>query len=153
MYTHSLSEIVATARKLPTKEEKVAWLKSQDSQPLRTLMMLMYTPEKYVWNIPTTPPPYTPSPHVESQGMLYRQVRKLKYFIKDFAGDRLNQHRREFLFIEILETIDKDDALLMLSVLAQKPFSDLSAEVLNEALGLDLPLTSTKKRGKQIKNV
>ena len=159
--TYSLSEIVAKACELPTREAKIEWIRRNKSDALRTILMLMYD-KRYEWNIPNqSPPPYTPSPHVESQGMLYRQVRKLRYFIKGFDGDRLQQYRREFLFIEMLETIDKDDAKLMERVLMQTPPEGLPADVVNEALGLQLPLEAPqpaeeaaqpKKRGRKPKN-
>lgn len=158
--TYSLSEIVAKACELPTREEKIEWLRKTQSDAVRTIFMLMYD-KKYEWNIPnTSAPPYTPSPHVESQGMLYRQTRKLRYFIKGYDGDRLTQYRREFLFIEMLESIDKQDAELMIQVLMQNPPAGLPADVINEALGLQLPLqvipaeepAQPKKRGRKPKN-
>jgi hypothetical protein len=116
----------------------------------------MYDPEKFQWNIPNTSvPPYTPSPHVESHGMLHRQARKLRYFIKGFDGDNLHQYRREFLFIEILESIDKDDAKLMELTLMQTPPEGLTVDVVNEGLGLQLPVpdeNQTAKRGRKPKN-
>lgn len=156
--TRSISEIVNKACELPTREEKVSWLKENNSQSLRTLLTVLYDPENYKWNIPNeTPPPYTPSPHVESHGMLFRQTRKLRYFIKGFDGDGLAQYRREFLFIELLESIDKHDAEFMIKVLLQKPLKGLTVDVVNEGLGLNLPLTTTtnetpKKRGRTPKN-
>lgn len=141
-----------------TREEKVAWLKKHNSQSLRTLLAVMYDKDTYVWNIPhDTPPPYKPSVHVESHGMLYRQTRKLRYFIKGFDGDGLSQYRREFLFIEMLESIDKEDAKFMIQVLLQTPPEGLPVDVVNEALGLTLPtsqnVTQQKKRGRKPKDV
>lgn len=154
--TRSLSEVVRKACELNTREEKVAWLKANNTQPLRTILTVMYDPEKFQWNIPNTSiPPYTPSPHVESHGMLHRQARKLRYFIKGFDGDNLHQYRREFLFIEILESIDKDDAKLMELTLMQTPPEGLTADVVNEGLGLQLPVpeeNQTAKRGRKPKN-
>lgn len=155
--TRSLAEIVNKTCELESREEKVAWLKANNSQSLRTILTVLYDPIKYVWNIPNTSiPPYTPSPHVESHGMLYRQTRKLRYFIKGFDGDNLSQYRREFLFIEMLETIDRDDAKLMEKVLLQKPIPGLTTDVIIEALGPIVPNTvitpEPKKRGRKLKN-
>lgn len=159
--TRSISEVVSKACELSSREEKVAWLRSNNTQPLRTILTVMYDREKYQWNIPNTSvPPYTPSPHVESHGMLHRQARKLRYFIKGFDGDNLHQYRREFLFIELLESIDKEDAKFMELALLQTPPAGLPADVLNEALGLQLPLSQVqpenepqpKKRGRKPKN-
>ncbi len=154
MATLSLSEIVNKTSTLPTHEEKVDFLRRNNSQSLRSLMTVMFDKENFKWNIPSdSVPPYTPSPHVESQGMLYRQTRKLRYFIKGYDGDRLNQYRREFLFIELLESIDKEDAKLMELVLLQTPPKGLTADVINEGLGLNLPvITEQPKRGRKPKN-
>jgi hypothetical protein len=152
----SLSEIVNKAAALPTPEEKVQFLKQNNHQSLRTLMSVMFDKENFQWNIPSdTIPPYTPSPHVESHGMLYRQTRKLRYFIKGYDGDSLPQYRREFLFIELLESIDKDDAKLMEKVLLQEPPEGLTPAIINEGLGLNLPVITKveqKRRGRPPKN-
>lgn len=157
MATISLSEIINKAVTLQTKEEKVDWIKKNNSQSLRTLMSVMYDKENFVWNIPSDSiPPYFPSVHVESHGMLYRQTRKLRYFITGYDGDNLPRIRREMLFIEILESIDKDDAKLMERVLLQQPHEEIPVDVINEALGLNLPTgpaTETKKRGRKPKDV
>ncbi len=158
MPTFSLSEIVNKAAALPTREEKIDFLKKNNHQSLRTLMTVMFDKENFKWNIPSDSiPPYTPSPHVESHGMLYRQTRKLRYFIKGYDGDGLSQYRREFLFIELLESIDKDDAKLMERVLLQSPPEGLTADVVKEGLGLNVPVANTsppepKKRGRKPKN-
>lgn len=158
--TRSLSEVVNKACELQTREEKIAWLKENNSLALRTILAVIYDPDTYKWAIPQTPPPYKPSPHVESHGMLYRQIRKLRYFIKGFDGENLDKVRREYLFIEMLESIDAEDAKLMLKVLAQKPLSGLERGVIVEALGAIIPAESTttdttetpKKRGRPRKN-
>lgn len=155
MSTLSISEVVATAAKMATDEEKIAWLQRNNSQPLRTILTVMYNKD-YVWNIPTEAPPYNKSVHVESHGMLYRQARKLRYFIKGFDGDNLPQVRREFLFIEMLESIDNADAEFMIQVLAQTPPEGLSVKVVNAGLGLAIPEpveeeVKPKKRGRKAK--
>jgi len=158
--TRSLSEIVNKTCGLNTKEEKVAWLKENNSEALRTILTVMFDKANFVWNIPNESiPPYKPSPHVESHGMLYRQARKLRYFIKGYDGENLSQYRREFLFIEMLESIDQEDAKLMEKVLLQDPPTGLSLDAVNEALALNIVSTTQddkpepKKRGRKPKNV
>lgn len=158
--TRSLSEIVTKACELKTQDEKVAWLKENNSEALRTILTVMFDKKNFVWNIPSdSVPPYKPSPHVESHGMLYRQTRKLRYFIKGYDGENLSQYRREFLFIEMLESIDQEDAKLMEKVLLQTPPEGLSVSIVNNALGLTIDTTTAddkpepKKRGRKPKNV
>jgi hypothetical protein len=148
-YTRSLSEIITKAQNLKTREEKIAWLKENNSMELRTLMNIVYDPKTYVWNIPnSSAPPYSPSVHNESHGMLYRQVKLLPYLIKGFSGENLAQAKREKIFIEMLEMIDKDDALLMLKVLLQKPFTNLPIDVINESLNQTFETPVVKRKTK-----
>ena len=162
----SISEIVYKTASLEDRDQKVAFLKANNSEALRTVLTVMYDPTNYVWNIPhETPPPYKPSQYPDSQGMLYRRARILRYLIVGFGGEGLTQYRREQLFIELMETIDKDDALFMIEVLLQRQVKGLTVDVINEALGLKLPdvaqtaqpevesTTAPKKRGRKPKNV
>lgn len=140
MATISLAEIINTACELPNKQEKIEWLKKNNSNPLRTVLKVMYDKSMKL-NIPNTAPPYTPSEMPESHGLLYRETRKLPYFVKGYDGDNLNPIRREALFIQMLESVDKDDAELLIKMIAQKPLKGLPASVIVEALGDIIPIT------------
>ena len=141
MTTLSLAEIVNKACSLKSKKEKVEFLKANNSRPLRDILKLMYD-KSLEFNIPNTPPPYTPSEMPDSHGMLYREARKLTYFVKGFDGDNLDKLRREALFIQMLETVDAEDAKLLLAMLAQKPLKGLTVAVLNEAFFNLIPVKS-----------
>jgi len=143
MSTISLAEIVNKACELKKREDKIEWLKKHNSNPLRTILKVMYD-KSMVLNIPKSAPPYTPSELPDSQGMLYRETRKLPYFIKGFNGDNIHPIRREALFIQMLETVDKEDAELLIKMIKQKPLKGLPADVLVEALGDFIP-TKAKK--------
>ena len=132
MSTLSLAEIVNETCKLKSKQDKVEHLKKHNSRPLRDILKIMYDTNLELL-LPKTAPPYTPSEIPESHGLLYREVRKLPYFVKGFKGDGLNPYRREALFIQMLEAIDKEDAELMCKVIAQKPLKGLPVSVINEA--------------------
>ena len=146
MKTLSLSEIVNKACKLKTRKEKIEWLKANNSKPLRNILKLMYDTSLEL-NIPNVAPPYTPSRSSESHGLLYREARKLPYFVKDQLGENLTQMRREALFIQMLETVDADDAILLCQMLEQKPLKGLSASVINEAIGENfIPTQPNRKK-------
>jgi hypothetical protein len=143
MSTLSLAEVVNKACELKNKKEKIEWLQKHNSKPLRNILKVMYD-KSMVLNIPKTAPPYTPSELPESHGMLYREARKLPYFVKGFDGDNIHPIRREALFIQLLETVDKEDAELLIKMIAQKPLKGLTADVLVEALGDFIPSKATK---------
>lgn len=148
--TLSIAEIVNKACELKTNEEKVQWLRANSSMPLKNILSLMYNKHKFKFNIPTKTPPYAKSEYPDSQGMLYREARKLKYFVEGYGGDKLHAYRREALFIQMLESVDKHDAELLCKMIAQKPLKGLPAAVINEALG---DVVDIKEKAEEKNNV
>lgn len=132
MITESLAEIVKTASEIKSKKEKVAYLQEKSSKPLRNILKVMYD-KTMVLNIPNEAPPYEASKMPDSHGMLYREARKLPYFVKGFDGDNIHPIRREALFIQMLEAVDPEDAELLCTMIKQKPVKGLSLAVIKEA--------------------
>lgn len=131
----SISEIVRKAQKLETDEQKVEWLRQNDSVPLRQLLICTYDSDRIKFLVPPSTPPYTPSEHLDSQGMLYRQMRKLQYIVEGEQVQNMSQYKREHVFIEMLESVDAGDAELLCEMVQQKPLTGLTAKVINEAFG------------------
>ncbi len=128
----SLAEIVTKATEQPTKQDKIAWLQKHDSVPLKTILRFMYDPSiKFL--IPNTPPPWKKNSYVGVEGMLFKESRRLKIFVKGGGYDDLDQIKREQLFISLLEDIDNKDADLLCNMIAQKPLKGLSRAVIQEA--------------------
>ena len=154
MTTLSLAEIVNTARKAETVEEKVAILKRNESQQLKDILALMCD-ASWTFDLPATPPPYKESDIKESHGMLYREMRKMPYFVvQSPEGKGLNRVRKESLFIQLLETIDSEDAQLVIRTISKEPYPDLSPEVINQAFpgGIVNPIAVKRGRGRPKKN-
>lgn len=129
---NSLSEIVNKATELKTKEEKIAWLRKHDGVPLKTVLKYMYDPT-VEFLIPATPPPWKKNGYIGVEGMLYKETRRLRIFIKGGGYDQLDKVKREQLFISLLEDIDDKDAELLCKMIAQKPLKGLSRAVVVEA--------------------
>tara|TARA_R110001632_G_scaffold120961_2_gene233652 strand:- start:600 stop:1070 length:471 start_codon:yes stop_codon:yes gene_type:complete len=154
MSTVSLAEIVNTAREAESNEEKVSILRKNDSRPLRDILALMCD-ARWTFDLPSTPPPYTESVIHESHGLLYREMRKMDYFIEQMPdGKNLPALRKESLFIQILESIDAQDAKLVLRMIAKEPYPDLAPEVINEAFPGSIvdPIPVKRGRGRPKKN-
>jgi hypothetical protein len=148
MTTLSLAEIVNTARKAEKVEEKVAILKRHDSTQLRDVLILMCD-KRWTFDLPSTPPPYNESVIHESHGLLYREMRKMPYFVEQMPdGKDLPRIRKESLFIQMLESVDKEDAKLVLRMIAKEPYPDLSPEVINQAFGNIIVDPIPVKRGR-----
>lgn len=129
---HSLSEIVNKACDLKTKQEKIDWLREKDSVPLRTILKYTYDPS-VEFLVPDTPPPWKKNGYVGVEGMLYKETRRLRIFIKGGGYDNLNQTKRENLFISLLEDIDNNDAELLCKMIAKKPLKGLPLKTVKEA--------------------
>jgi len=125
----SLSEIVNKAIELKSNQEKIEWLRKNDSVPLRTVLKYMYD-KNVKFLIPDTPPPWKKNSYVGVEGMLLKEVRRLRIFIKGGGYDNLNQVKRENLFISLLEDIDNNDAELLCKMIAQKPLTGLPKGVI-----------------------
>lgn len=147
-YKMTLSEIVNKAVELKKPEDQVNWLKQNDSWALQVALAVIYDPARYPWDLPQEVPPYRASESPESQGALFREMRKMKYFIKGNAGENLPRARKEALFIQMMETVDKEDAKLLEKMLIQKPLAGLKASTINEAFG---PIITEKEAAKKKK--
>ena len=130
----SIAEVLKKAGELNSKEEKVEWLRKNNSLPLRNILTLTYDKSKK-FLIPDSEPPYTPSETHDTQGMLHNQARKLKYFVEGFSPDNIHQIKRETIFIEMLESVHRDDAKVLLQMIKKKPFKGVTKQVINEAFG------------------
>jgi|DEB0MinimDraft_4_1074332.scaffolds.fasta_scaffold00218_18 hypothetical protein len=128
----SLSEIINKACELKTKQEKIEWLRKHDTTPLR--IVLKYTYDKNVeFLIPNTPPPWKKNSYIGVEGMLFKEARRLRIFVKGGGYDTLNQMKRETLFIRLLEDIDNNDADLLCKMIQQKPLKGLSLKQVEAA--------------------
>lgn len=128
----SLSEIVNKAIELKSNQEKIDWLRKNDSQPLRTV--LKYTYDKSVkFLIPETSPPWKKNSYIGVEGMLLKEARRLRIFVEGGGYDNLNQVKRENLFISLLEDIDNNDAELLCKMIAQKPLAGLTRNTIIQA--------------------
>ncbi len=132
MATKSLSKILKTTSEIAGKEEKIKYLRDNMTRPLAILIEMAYRGDT-VWNLPEGDPPYKPSEY-DNPGALIKEVRRLYMFVDDNQPN-LHKIKRERLFIDILEFVDKDDAVLLLGVKNGKlPYNRLTKKFMQEAL-------------------
>ena len=129
----SISEIVNKAVDLKSNQEKVKWLRDNSSIPLQTVLRYTYDKDGVEFLIPNTAPPWKKNNYIGVEGMLYKEVRRLRIFVKGGGYDNLNKVKREILFISLLEDVDNSDAELLCKMIAQKPIKGLPRSVIEEA--------------------
>ena len=72
---------------------------------------------------------------MDLQHVLYSQIRKLGIFINTGNYDKMNPLKREVQFIDFLESIDTDDAKLILHIKDKRklPYSRITRKLFEDA--------------------
>lgn len=131
MAKQSISQILKTCAQYKKKEERVIALRQEANDACKVILRHIYDPNiKFL--LPEGDPPYKPSQFNEP-GVLYADLRKLYLFVEG-GNPNLKQVRRESLFIDLLESVDPEDAKLLLSMKDKKsPYKGLSEDIVRAA--------------------
>lgn len=134
----SLFEILKECSEGKTVNDRVALLQKNGSQALVTLLKYAFDPNlKFL--LPDTDPPYKPTEFLDQENRLYTELRRLYLFVEG-GNPNLSTLKRETLFIQLLESVDKNDAVLLCHVKNKKlPFKELNAKVVAKAFPGLLP--------------
>lgn len=133
MSKRSISWILDFTNKLPNDKERLACLKQNDTPAMR-LVLQSALDSRVEWLLPEGDPPYTPNTlDQNTEARLYTESRKLYLFVKG-GNDNLNQVKRETLFIELLQSIDPEDAKLLLACKDKKlPYKNITKKLVQKA--------------------
>lgn len=130
-----MSEILKKVEETKGKNAKIQVLKDNYTRAFHEVLAFGYD-ERVKWNLPEGDPPYTPLDSQEAHNMLYQQARKLYLFVEGGNGGNLPLWKREQLFIQLLESVDPEDAKLLLSVKSKKiPYKGVTQKLIEEAYG------------------
>ena len=134
----SLSSILKTCSEGKTVNDKVALLQQHVSDPVLIILKYAFDPNiKFL--LPDGAPPYKPCDFLDQESRLYSELRRLYLFVEG-GNPSLTKVKREFLFIQLLESIDKQDAELLVAVKDKKlPYKGLTAAVVKKAFPGLLP--------------
>lgn len=132
----SISSILREADSQPNDADRALYLRDNDSDPLRILLKVVFD-EKIIFDLPEGNPPYRPNNMPDAESILYREVPKLYYYIKDvYKPTNLNgwHQKKVGMFIDLLERLDPEDAELMLAIKSKKlPYKNISMNVVLKA--------------------
>ena len=133
----SIYNILKEASELKTEDEIVNALRVANPA-VRQLIRYAYDPAiKFM--LPEGSPPYKPCEFLDQEGRLPVELRKLYLFVEG-GNPNLTKVKREMLFIQLIESIDKDDAVLLCSVKDKKlPFKKLTKKLIKKAFPDDYP--------------
>ena len=135
----SIAEILQEVSKQKVKKDKVSMLlKLKESTPHVFTMLKYIFKQNILWDLPEGNPPYKPQPkESDLQHMLYSEFRRLKIFMKG-EYPQMKPMKRELLFIEFLESLDPDDAKLVIALKDKKsPYKGLTKKLLCDTFPKD----------------
>jgi hypothetical protein len=129
----SVHEVIEEARKKRTKVEKIETLRANESWALKDILRGTFD-DSVQWNLPAGNPPYTANEQHSAPGNLLREHKKFMYFVKGGKGDKLMKAKREQIFIGMLETIEPQDAELVIGMINKKlPVTGITKATVQEA--------------------
>lgn len=128
----SIYNILKECSELKSPKERIEFLKNNDVPVIKQILKYAFDPA-IEFDLPEGEPPYKPCEYLDQEGRLYSEARKLYLFVKG-GNPALTKLKREMLFIQFIEGIDKDDAKLILAVKDKKtPFKTITADIVKKA--------------------
>ena len=125
-------EVLKKTSELSTTAERVEFLRRNQNGALLTVLKYALDPN-IEWDLPDSDPPYKPNIYPAQENMLMTEARRLYLFIKG-GNPNLKQVRREALYIELLETVHPEDAIVLNHAKNKKlPYKGITAKLVNEA--------------------
>ena len=108
-----MHEILQKVSNAKTKKEKIALLKEYNTQALRSLFIINFD-DTVISMLPPGDVPYQPNdaPEGTEHTLLEKEARLLHHFFK--GGSNVSQVKRENMFIQMLEGLNKGEAEVLI---------------------------------------
>ena len=115
--TEGIAEILERISKIEDEKERAEALRKSGKEYPGVFQCLGHAFHPEVrWDLPQGDPPYKKNDKaMDLQGMLHGRIRTFEYFVKG-NHPNVKPHKREQIFIQLLETVDPDDAELLLMI-------------------------------------
>jgi len=129
-----IAEFLKDVSETSGRKNKIQKLQSFKTQnALQKIIDYTFNPLA-IWELPEGTPPFTKlEKEHDVQNVLYNEIRRLYLYIRN-GKPGINNQRREEIFIQLLESVDPDDAELLLSMKENKlPYKGLTKKLMEEA--------------------
>lgn len=132
MSSLTVAEIVGKLRTAKTKNERVQILKDNDCAALRGIIR-MTLDDSLVLSLPEGRPPFKVAnvPDGFAKNTLKASAKGWYVFIKELAPS-ISQKKREDMFVQLLESLDKNEAEILLSAKDRSLDLGLTKKAINE---------------------
>ena len=125
-------EVIEKAAKAKKKKDKIDILRQHESWALKDILRGTYD-STVNWLLPAGEPPYTPNDGHNAPSNLLRRNTDFKYFVKGGPGTKMPPYKRESIFIGLIESVDPQDARLVISMIKKEKLSGITRNVVEEA--------------------
>ena len=133
-----IAEILKYVSEVNDYSLKVNILRKNESAVLKHLLQLAFTPG-VEWLLPPGKPPIKYNDLPGQQGNLFAQWR-IFYLFFPGGNNNLKQSKREFLFVQMLESLDPKDADLICNIKdGMMPYDSVTPKLVNDAFPGLLP--------------
>jgi hypothetical protein len=128
-------EIFEDFTKLKTRKDKISFLKEQGNQvPAVQDVIRGIFDDRLKFVLPEGKPPYNPNKSESVPSSLRKLHRQFGDFVEGARSQQLGQLRVETKFIQLLESVHAEDALIVLSMKDKKsPVKGLTKKIVEEA--------------------
>jgi hypothetical protein len=128
-----IAEVIEKLKAAKSKAERVELLKNNDSLALRGILRMNYD-KSLVLSLPEGVPIFKKSVVPEGMGdtTLKTSAKGWYVFVESLAPN-MKQHKREQMFIGLLERLDSKEADILISAKDRKLEIGLTKKVINEA--------------------
>jgi hypothetical protein len=133
-YKEGVGEMLIRVSKLKTKEEKIHALRTGHNIVLENVIDLCFNPN-LKFALPPGEPPYRAASKAQDyQATLYANMRKFGIFLENGPYPTMTTMNREVQFVNFLESLDPDDATLIVSIKDKKmPYKGITRKLFEEA--------------------
>lgn len=129
----SVAEILEEVAAQKKREDKIAKLRENANNMVMLKILQWAFDPRIKWQLPHGEVPYNPTKYLDQEGNLYNEARRLYLFVEG-GNPNLNQVRREFLFIQLLESLSPKEAKLLEAVKDKKiPYKGITEKLIEEA--------------------
>lgn len=137
-----VGDILKAASEKKTQKEKIEYLQAKQKKNPHILAYLKYMfKEGIQFDLPIGPVAdsegnllYKPAPkEMDLQGVLYNNLRRMKVFMRG-EYPTMSKRRREEQFIQLLESVDPDDAEFLIHMKDKKsPYKGITKSLIQKA--------------------
>lgn len=131
-----LFEILERLDKTDDKQKRIEGLRHFNAKyPSLSDYLRCLHDDTIQFKLPEGRPPYMPAHEAHYPSTWHKKHMDLKFFVVGLLADDMNATRRESRWIQLLESISPDDALLIADVSDKKcPYDWLTLDLVKEAL-------------------